>query len=357
MWLEKSIAAIYSEAINMKVLVTGAAGFIGMHVAKKLLARGDIVVGIDNLNDYYDPKLKHARLAQLTPHAGFKFKLMDIADRSAMANLFQSEKFDRVVHLAAQAGVRYSLQNPHAYVDSNLVGFVNVLEGCRHNAVQHLVYASSSSVYGGNTKMPFSESDSVDHPVSLYAATKKANELMAHSYSHLYGLPTTGLRYFTVYGPWGRPDMSPWLFTSAILEGRTIDVFNHGKMQRDFTYIDDIVEGSVKIMDQIAAPNADYNSDSPDAASSYSPFRVYNIGKNTPVELMTFIGALEESLGKTASKKYLPMQSGDVVATYADVEKLSQSIKFEPKTSLTLGISNWVNWYQEFVHGCAVSST
>ena len=333
----------------MKVLVTGVAGFIGMHVAQRLLARDDVVVGIDNLNDYYDPTLKQARLAQLSTQAGFQFRLMDIADRPAMANLFESEKFDRVVHLAAQAGVRYSLQNPHAYVDSNLVGFVNVLEGCRHNAVQHLVYASSSSVYGGNTKMPFSESDPVDHPISLYAATKKANELMAHSYSHLYGLSTTGLRFFTVYGPWGRPDMSPWLFTSAILEGRAIDVFNHGKMQRDFSYIDDIADGTVRVLDRVALPRPDFNTNSPNPASSYAPFKVYNIGNHTPVELMTFIQTVEESLGKVAKKNFLPMQAGDVVATYADVENIKHDIDFEPKTNLTDGITNWVRWYRNYI--------
>lgn len=334
----------------MKILVTGAAGFIGMHVAQRLLARGDTVIGIDNLNDYYDPALKRARLAQLTSHTAFRFELMDIADRPAMANLFEREKFDRVVHLAAQAGVRYSLQNPHAYVDSNLVGFVNVLEGCRHNAVQHLVYASSSSVYGGNTKMPFSEEDPVDHPVSLYAATKKANELMAHSYSHLYGLPTTGLRYFTVYGPWGRPDMSPWLFTSAVLEGRTIDVFNHGKMQRDFTYIDDIAECTLRVLDHIAMPNPAFDVQVPDAASSYAPFKVYNIGNHTPVELMTFIHTIENTLGKVAQKNYLPMQAGDVVATYADVSALNADTGFEPKTNLAHGIANWVTWYQAYIN-------
>jgi UDP-glucuronate 4-epimerase len=332
----------------MKVLVTGAAGFIGMHIAKRLLARGDTVVGIDNLNNYYDPALKHARLAQLAPHVGFKFELMDIADRPAMANLFEREKFDRVVHLAAQAGVRYSLQNPHAYVDSNLVGFVNVLEGCRHNAVQHLVYASSSSVYGGNTKMPFAEGDSVDHPVSLYAATKKANELMAHSYSHLYGLPTTGLRFFTVYGPWGRPDMSPWLFTSAILEGRTIDVFNHGKMQRDFTFIEDIADGTVRILDRIPVGRLAYSAEASGPFSSSAPYRVYNIGNHRPVELMTFIKTIETALGKRAQKNSLPMQPGDVVATYADVELLKREIGFEPRTQLIDGISKWTTWYQDF---------
>lgn len=332
----------------MKVLVTGAAGFIGMHVTQRLLARGDLVIGLDNLNDYYDPALKRARLAQLSPHAGFKFELMDIADRPAMANLFEREKFDRVIHLAAQAGVRYSLKNPHAYVDSNLVGFVNVLEGCRHNAVQHLVYASSSSVYGGNTKMPFSECDPVNHPVSLYAATKKANELLAHSYSHLYDLPTTGLRFFTVYGPWGRPDMSPWLFTSAILEGRTIDVFNHGKMQRDFTYIDDIADGTVRVLDRVAQSNPDFDTNAPNSANSYAPFRVYNIGNHTPIELMTFIQTIEKSLGQEAKKNYLPMQAGDVVATYADVDSLSQDTGFQPKTKLTDGITQWTAWYKGY---------
>ncbi len=319
-----------------------------MHVAKRLLARGDAVVGIDNLNDYYDPALKHARLDHLSPHAGFRFERMDIADRTAIANLFDREKFDRVVHLAAQAGVRYSLQNPHAYVDSNLVGFVNVLEGCRHNTVKHLVYASSSSVYGGNSKTPFSESDPVDHPVSLYAATKKANELMAHSYSHLYGLPTTGLRYFTVYGPWGRPDMSPWLFTSAILEGRTIDVFNHGKMQRDFTYIDDIADGTVRVLDRIAKSNSAFDANEPTPASSFAPFKVYNIGNHTPIELMTFIQTIETALSQRAKMNFLPMQPGDVVATYADDAALGYDIGFEPKTDLAQGIANWVAWYQSY---------
>lgn len=334
----------------MKVLVTGVAGFIGMHVAQRLLARGETVTGIDNLNDYYDPALKHARLVQLYSNDSFKFEFIDIADRIVMASLFEREKFDRVVHLAAQAGVRYSLQNPHAYVDSNLVGFVNVLEGCRHNAVQHLVYASSSSVYGGNTKMPFAEGDAVDHPVSLYAATKKANELMAHSYSHLYGLPTTGLRFFTVYGPWGRPDMSPWLFTSAILEGRTIDVFNHGKMQRDFTYIDDIADGTVLVLDRIAQSNPTFDTNAPNSANSYAPFKVYNIGNHTPVELMTFIQTIEESLGQVAKKNFLPMQAGDVVATYANVANLNAVTGFEPKTELSKGISHWINWYRGYAN-------
>ncbi|NCS66632.1 MAG: NAD-dependent epimerase, partial [Betaproteobacteria bacterium] len=331
----------------MKVLITGCAGFIGMHVAQLLLARGDQVVGVDNLNDYYDPALKLARLAQLQPHAGFRFIQTDIADAMAMEDLFAAERFNRVVNLAAQPGVRYSLKNPHAYIQTNLVGFGNILEGCRHNGVEHLVYASSSSVYGANTRMPFSVHDNVDHPVSLYAASKKANELMAHSYSHLYGLPSTGLRYFTVYGPWGRPDMSPWLFTSAILEDRTIDVFNQGRMQRDFTYIDDIAEGTVRVLDRIAAPNPEFDTSAPDPSSSYAPFRVYNIGNHEPVELMTFIKTIEDALGKKAQKRFLAMQPGDVVATYADVEDLKRDVGFEPKTPLADGIGRWVEWYRQ----------
>ena len=335
----------------MKVLVTGAAGFIGMHVAKLLLERGDTVVGVDNLNDYYDPRLKLARLEQLKPFPNFRFTQADIADRGAMEALFAAERFNRVVHLAAQAGVRYSLKNPHAYIQTNLVGFGNILEGCRHNGVEHLVYASSSSVYGANTHMPFSVHDNVDHPVSLYAASKKANELMAHAYSHLYGLPTTGLRYFTVYGPWGRPDMSPWLFTSAILEGRAIDVFNHGKMRRDFTYIDDIAEGTVRVLDRIAAANPEFDTNAPDPGSSYAPYRVYNIGNHQPVELMTFISTIERALGQEAKKNFLPMQAGDVVATYADVEDLRRDVGFEPKTVLSTGIAKWVNWYLSYSNG------
>lgn len=335
----------------MKVLVTGAAGFIGMHVAKLLLDRGDTVVGVDNLNDYYDPRLKLARLEQLIPSPNFRFTQADIADRVAMEALFAAERFNRVVHLAAQAGVRYSLKNPHAYIQTNLVGFGNILEGCRHNGVEHLVYASSSSVYGANTHMPFSVHDNVDHPVSLYAASKKANELMAHAYSHLYGLPTTGLRYFTVYGPWGRPDMSPWLFTSAILEGRAIDVFNHGKMRRDFTYIDDIAEGTVRVLDRIAAANPEFDTNAPDPGSSYAPYRVYNIGNHQPVELMTFISTIERALGQEAKKNFLPMQAGDVVATYADVEDLRRDVGFEPKTVLSTGIAKWVNWYLSYSNG------
>jgi len=332
----------------MKILLTGAAGFIGMTTSLKLLARGDEVVGLDNLNDYYDPTLKDSRLARLTPHAGFRFVKMDVADRDAMATLFATEKFDRVIHLAAQAGVRYSLQNPHAYIDSNIVGFMNVLEGCRHAGVQHLVYASSSSVYGGNTQMPFSEHGSVDHPVSMYAATKKANELMAHTYSHLFRLPTTGLRFFTVYGPWGRPDMALFLFTKAILEGRPIDVFNHGQMRRDFTYIDDIAEGVVRVLDRVAAPNPGYVSDSPDPATSNAPFRVFNIGNHQPVPLLDFIGCIEDALGKKAEKNLLPLQDGDVPATYADVDALRDWVGFTPATSVQTGIANFVAWYRDY---------
>src|SRR5574343_612298 len=307
----------------MKVLVTGAAGFIGMTTALRLLERGDEVVGIDNLNDYYEVALKDARLARLTGHPGFRFVRLDIADRSGIDALFKQERFDKVIHLAAQAGVRYSIQNPHAYADSNLLGFVNMLEGCRHHGVQHLVYPSSSSVYGGNTKMPFSEHDSVDHPVSLYAATKKANELMAHTYSHLYGLSTTGLRFFTVYGPWGRPDMSPFLFAGAILRDKPIDVFNHGNMRRDFTYIDDIVEGVIRTMDRVAEPNPGYVPDEADPATSNVPYRVFNIGNNNPVELMSFIEAIENALGMEAKKNFLPLQDGDVPATYANTDALN----------------------------------
>ena len=332
----------------MKILVTGAAGFIGLHVSRRLLERGDEVVGIDNLNDYYDPRLKHARLDTLNSFANFRFVRMDVADAAALGSLCAIEKFNRVIHLAAQAGVRYSLTNPQAYIQSNLVGFANVLEACRHHGVEHLVYASSSSVYGANTRMPFSVHDEVNHPVSLYAATKKSNELMAHSYSHLFGLPTTGLRYFTVYGPWGRPDMSPWLFTSAILEGRPINVFNHGKMQRDFTYVEDIAEGTVRAMDRVAAPNMDFNSDKPDPGSSRAPYRVYNIGNHQPVELMTFIETIEKALGREAQKNFLPMQAGDVLATYADIDDLRRDVGFEPKTPLCEGIARWTAWFREY---------
>ncbi|MFY9328727.1 MAG: NAD-dependent epimerase, partial [Georgfuchsia sp.] len=329
-------------------LVTGAAGFIGMHVCERLLARGDEVVGIDNLNDYYDVSLKEDRMARLTPNTGFHFHELDIADRSGMATLFAQEKPQRVVHLAAQAGVRYSLKNPYAYADSNLSGFVNLLEGCRRSKVEHLVYASSSSVYGGNTRLPFSEHDNVDHPVSLYAATKKANELMAHTYSHLYGLPTTGLRFFTVYGPWGRPDMSPMLFAKAILEDKPIDVFNHGRMQRDFTYIDDIVEGVVRVLDKPPVANSGFDRNNPDPASSWAPYRLFNIGNHQPVELMTYIETLEQAMGKTARKNFLPLQEGDVLATHADTEALRSWSGFAPATTLSEGIGRFVQWYRQY---------
>lgn len=332
----------------MKVLVTGCAGFIGMHVTKALLKRGDKVVGIDNLNDYYDPQLKLARLEQLHPYPNFKFVIGDIANKEVIDDLFLTEKPRVVVNLAAQAGVRYSLKNPQAYIQTNLVGFGNILEACRQHFIEHLVYASSSSVYGANTQMPFSVQDNVDHPVSLYAASKKANELMAHSYSHLFGLPTTGLRYFTVYGPWGRPDMSPWLFTSAILEDRCIDIFNMGKMRRDFTYIDDIAEGTVRVLDHIATPDPHYDNSRPDPSGSYAPYKIYNIGNQEPVELMAFINSIEVKLGKSAIKNYLPMQNGDVIATYADVKKLKEDINFQPQISLNEGISNWVDWYLKY---------
>ena len=332
----------------MKVLITGVAGFIGMHTAQRLLAKGVEVVGIDNLNDYYDVQLKEDRLKQLTGLKGFRFIRMDMADRQATETLFAAEKFNRVVNLAAQPGVRYSLQNPHAYIQSNIVGFLNILEGCRHNKVEHLAYASSSSVYGANTHMPFSVHDNVDHPVSLYAATKKSNELMAHTYSHLYGLPTTGLRFFTVYGPWGRPDMSPSLFTSAIRAGRPIDVFNQGKMQRDFTYIDDIVEGVVRVLDKTATANPAFDRSQPDAATSNVPFRVYNIGNHEPVELMTFIGTIEDAVGQMAVKNMLPMQDGDVEATYANIDDLRQAVGFSPSTPLKEGIEKFVAWHREY---------
>lgn len=333
---------------NMKILVTGVAGFIGMHLAKRLLERGDEVVGIDNLNDYYSVQLKHDRLKQLDGFENFRFIEMDIADREAMAKLFKDEQFNRVMNLAAQAGVRYSLQNPLAYVDSNLVGFANVLEGCRHNKVEHLVYASSSSVYGANTDMPFSVHHNVDHPVSLYAATKKSGELMAHTYSHLYGLPTTGLRFFTVYGPWGRPDMSPSLFAGAILRGEAINVFNEGKMQRDFTYIDDIVEGVVRVIDKVAEPDAGFDTSVPDPASSYAPYRIYNIGNNEPVQLMEFIETIENAVGKKAEKHMMGMQNGDVVATYANIDALIEAVGFKPATPLKDGIQKFVDWYKAY---------
>jgi UDP-glucuronate 4-epimerase len=331
-----------------KILVTGAAGFIGSHTSERLLARGDEVVGLDNVNDYYDPTLKDARLARLATKPGFRFVRMELGDRAGIESLFKTERFDRVIHLAAQAGVRYSITNPHAYIDSNIVGFLHILEGCRHHGVQHLTYASSSSVYGANTKMPFSVHQNVDHPVSLYAATKKSNELMAHTYSHLYRLPTTGLRFFTVYGPWGRPDMAMFLFTKAILDGKPIDVFNHGRMRRDFTYIDDIVEGVIRTSDHTAEPNAAWDSDRPDPATSKAPYRIYNIGNNNPVELMHLIGTLEQELGRVAEKNMLDIQPGDVPATYADVEALVQDVGFQPKTSIEFGVKQFVAWYRDY---------
>ncbi|HMN01442.1 MULTISPECIES: NAD-dependent epimerase [Geobacter] len=330
------------------ILVTGAAGFIGFHLTKRLLDRGDRVVGLDNLNDYYDVNLKLDRLRQLEGREGFSFVRAGLADRPVLEDLFAGQRFDVVVNLAAQAGVRYSITNPHAYVDSNLVGFINILEGCRHHGVKHLVYASSSSVYGANTAMPFSIHHNVDHPVSLYAATKKANELMAHTYSSLYGLPTTGLRFFTVYGPWGRPDMALFLFTKAILEGRPIDVYNFGKMQRDFTYIDDIVEGVARVMDRTPEPNSAWSGARPDPGTSYAPYRIYNIGNNNPVELLAFIEAIEQNLGITAQKNLLPLQAGDVPATYADVDDLMNDVGFKPATPIGEGIARFVEWYRGY---------
>jgi UDP-glucuronate 4-epimerase len=332
----------------MKVLVTGAAGFIGSTTARRLLARGDEVVGLDNLNDYYDVNLKKARLAILQKEPNFRFEFLDLANREGMEKLFASSRFDRVVHLAAQAGVRYSIQNPHAYVDSNVVGTLNVLEGCRHNAVQHLVYASTSSVYGANTNMPFSVHQNVDHPLSLYAATKKANELMAHTYASLYRLPVTGLRFFTVYGPWGRPDMALFLFTKSILEGKPIDVFNYGKHRRDFTYVDDIVGGVVAALDHIATPNTDWNSDAPDPATSPAPYRLYNIGNAQPVDLMHYIAVLEERLGRKAEMNLLPLQAGDVPDTWADVEDLVRDVGYRPATPVEVGVARFVDWYLDY---------
>ncbi|MEO1766447.1 NAD-dependent epimerase [Thiobacter aerophilum] len=332
----------------MRILVTGCAGFIGMHTAQRLVARGDEVVGVDNLNDYYDVKLKVDRLRQLEGKRGFAFAELDLADRLACAELFAKGRFQRVVHLAAQPGVRYSLKNPQAYIDSNLVAFGNVLEGCRQQGVEHLVYASSSSVYGANRKMPFSEHDNVDHPVSLYAATKKANELMAHTYSHLFGLPTTGLRFFTVYGPWGRPDMSPSLFVGAILRGEPIQVFNEGKMRRDFTYIDDIIEGVVRVLDKIPEGQPDFDHAHPDPAASHAPYRIYNIGNHEPVELMSFIETIERAVGRKAEKIFLPMQPGDVEATYADTTLLREAVGFAPATPLAAGIDQFVTWYRAY---------
>ncbi|MEW9798962.1 NAD-dependent epimerase [Alteromonas sp. CYL-A6] len=335
----------------MKVLVTGAAGFIGSHVSLYLLSRGDEVVGLDNLNDYYDVNLKLARLDRIKAHEqadNFRFVKMDVAERDNMADLFAQEKFDKVVHLAAQAGVRYSLENPHAYIDANIVGFTNILEGCRHNKVEHLVYASSSSVYGANETMPFSVHDNVDHPLSLYAASKKANELMAHTYSHLYNLPTTGLRFFTVYGPWGRPDMALFLFTKAILNDEPIKVFNYGKHRRDFTYIDDIVEGIIRTLDNTAQPNPDWSGKAPDPGTSKAPWRVYNIGNQSPTELLDYITYLENKLGKTAQKELLPLQPGDVPDTYADVEDLVKDVDYRPQTPVETGIGRFVEWYLDF---------
>ena len=332
----------------MKILVTGAAGFIGFHLSRRLLERGDEVVGLDNVNDYYDPSLKEDRLAMLRDYDDFGFERVDLADGEEMQRVFDDHDFGRVVHLAAQAGVRYSLTNPEEYIDSNLVGFSNILEGCRHGEVDHLVYASSSSVYGANTSMPFSIHDNVDHPVSLYAATKKSNELMAHSYASLYELPVTGLRFFTVYGPWGRPDMALFLFTDAMLNNEPIDVFNYGDMSRDFTYIDDIVEGVMRVTDQPAEPNPDWSGDDPDAGTSYAPYRLYNIGNNSPVELMEMIEILEDCLGMEAEKNFMPMQPGDVQKTYADVEDLIEDVDFRPDTSLEEGIASFVAWYREY---------
>lgn len=332
----------------MKVLVTGTAGFIGAALSQVLLARGDEVVGVDNVNDYYDVTLKEARLARLKSQKGFTECRISLEDRDALFKVFEREKPARVVNLAAQAGVRYSLTNPHAYIDSNVVGFCNILEACRHNGVEHLVYASSSSVYGANTAMPFSIHQNVDHPVSLYAATKKANELMAHTYSHLYGLPTTGLRFFTVYGPWGRPDMALFLFTRSILQGKPIDVFNFGKHRRDFTYIDDIVEGVVRTLDNIAGSNSGWNGNEPDPGTSLAPYRLYNIGNHQPVELMHFIEVLENCLGMKAEKNFLPMQDGDVPATYADVDDLMADVGYAPATPIETGIANFVRWYKDY---------
>lgn len=332
----------------MNILITGAAGFIGSTLSLRLLSRGDNVYGIDNLNDYYDVSLKEARLKRCQQHKAFQFQKLDIVDRDGMAKLFREHSFDAVMHLAAQAGVRYSIENPYAYIDANLVGFGNILEGCRHSKVGHLVYASSSSVYGANTKLPFSEHDNVDHPVSLYAASKKANELMAHSYAHLYNLPCTGLRFFTVYGPWGRPDMALFKFTKGILAGDPIPVFNEGKMVRDFTYIDDIVEGVVRVIDRPAKPDPSWSGNAPDPATSYAPWRVFNIGNNKSVELMRYIEVLEKCLGKKAKLDLLPMQPGDVPATYADTDALDAGVGFKPDTPVETGIANFVNWYRDY---------
>jgi UDP-glucuronate 4-epimerase len=332
----------------MKILVTGAAGFIGSVTAKKLSERGETVVGLDNFNDYYDVSLKEARASLLAGFDNFRMERMDLADRAGMERLFADEKFDRVVHLAAQAGVRYSIENPHSYIESNIVGTLHVLEGCRHNDVEHLVYASSSSVYGANTAMPFSIHQNVDHPLALYGATKKANELMAHTYSNLYRLPTTGLRFFTVYGPYGRPDMALFMFTKNIIEGKPIDVFNYGNHRRDFTYVDDIVEGVIRTMDHVAEPNDDWDSDEPDPGTSRAPYRIYNIGNQQPVELMRYIEVIEECLGKKAEKNLLPMQPGDVPDTYADAEDLARDVGYKPATPIETGVRNFVDWYIDY---------
>ena len=332
----------------MKIMVTGAAGFIGFHLTQRLLARGDEVVGVDIVNDYYDVNLKLARLDQIKDHDNFRFEKCALEDRAAMEQVFKKHQPQRVVNLAAQAGVRYSLENPHAYIDSNIIGFTNILEGCRHHGVEHLVYASSSSVYGANTRMPFSVHHNVDHPVSLYAASKKANELMAHTYSHLFNLPTTGLRFFTVYGPWGRPDMALFIFTKAIMEGKPIQVFNYGKHRRDFTYIDDIVEGVIRTLDKVAAPNPEWSGDAPDPGTSLAPYRIYNIGSNSPVELLRYIEVLEQNLGKEAEKELLPIQPGDVPDTYADVDALVEDVDYKPGTPLEVGVANFVRWYRDY---------
>lgn len=331
-----------------KILVTGAAGFIGASLSKKLVENGAEVIGLDNLNDYYEPQLKIDRMAAQAENENFTHVNINLADRPAIEKLFTDHKFDAVMNLAAQAGVRYSLINPHSYIDTNVVGFVNLLEGCRHSGVKHFVYASSSSVYGANTNMPFSVHDNVDHPVSLYAATKKSNELMAHSYSHLYGLPTTGLRFFTVYGPWGRPDMAPMLFADAIMAGRAINVFNNGNMERDFTYIDDIVEGVIRVINKIPEGNFNWSGDNPDPATSYCPYRVYNIGNNNKEKLMKFIQILEDCLGKKADKNFMPMQPGDVQATYANVDDLVTDFNYKPETTLEYGVEQFVKWYKDY---------
>jgi UDP-glucuronate 4-epimerase len=332
----------------MKFLITGAAGFIGFHTSQYLLDRGDIVIGVDNINDYYDPSLKEARLSQLKDNDRFTFYKIDIIDKDAVNTIFETESPEHIIHLAAQAGVRYSIENPYAYIDSNITGFMNILEACRHNPIKHLVFASSSSVYGSNTNMPFSVNDNVDHPLSIYAATKKSNELMAHTYSNLFDIPVSGLRFFTVYGPWGRPDMALFIFTRKILNGEAIDVFNEGKHKRDFTYIDDIVEGVVRVSDNVATSNPEWNSDKPDPATSKAPYRLYNVGNNSPVELMYFIGQIEKNLNKKADKNYLPLQAGDVPATYANVDALIDYVGYSPSTSIESGIENFIKWYKDY---------